>query len=308
MAIARTPLTFYCAGARCAGMLYAPVAPSGARVPCVVMANGFSGTMDWILPSFAERFAAAGIAALTFDYRHLGASEGEPRQLVDVDEQRADLRAAIALARSLPAIDPTRVALWGTSLGGSHATTLAAEDPRIAALILTMPALDALAGGNVDAKRRRLGASRLTTARVTARLLRIAMEDALRAALGRSPRYLAVYGAPGEAFFTDPDLAARFATVAAGSPTWQNRVAARFLLKVPRYSEGTFERISAPLLVCLAEHDLEVSAEYVKSKAAKARSADVRVYPVGHFDLYHGEAFEKVVADQVAFLRAKLVG
>ncbi|WP_438023844.1 alpha/beta hydrolase [Sorangium sp. So ce233] len=301
----RTPLTFQSEGAVCAATLFTPAAPR-AQTPCVVMANGFSGTMDWILPWFAERFATAGLAVLTFDYRHLGQSGGEPRQIVDVQEQRADLRAAVALARSRQGIDPERVALWGTSLGGSHVVEIAAEDPRIAAVILNMPALDALAGASTKAKRERARVGRATTAWVTARLLAAAVRDAARGALGRPPRYLAVYGAPGEAFFTDPGLAPRFERVAAESATWQNRVAARFLLRLPRYREGTMERIAAPILVCLAEHDVEVSAEFVKAKAAKARRADVRVYPAGHFDLYHGDTFEQAVADQTEFLRAHL--
>jgi hypothetical protein len=32
----------------------------------------------------------------------------------------------------------------------------------------------------------------------------------------------------------------------------------------------------------------------------------VRVYPEGHFDIYTGEAFERVVADQIAFLRHRV--
>ncbi len=31
-----------------------------------------------------------------------------------------------------------------------------------------------------------------------------------------------------------------------------------------------------------------------------------RAYPVGHFDLYHGAAFQQVVTDQVRFLYAHL--
>ena len=44
------------------------------------MAHGFSGTMDWIVPDFAARFADGGLAALIFDYRYLGDSGGEPRE------------------------------------------------------------------------------------------------------------------------------------------------------------------------------------------------------------------------------------
>lgn len=62
----RTRISFDVKGATCAGYIYLPEGDD-APVPCVVMANGFSGTMDWILPGFAERFAAAGLAVLIFD-------------------------------------------------------------------------------------------------------------------------------------------------------------------------------------------------------------------------------------------------
>jgi hypothetical protein len=304
MVIERRPIHFQVDGTDVRGVLYLP--RSTAKLACVVLAHGFSGTMDWILPSFAERFASAGLAALTFDYRHFGASGGEPRQLVDVVEQRADLRAAVDFARRQPEIDAERIALWGTSLGGSHVALAAAEDARITALVLNMPALDPLVGGNVPAKRKRLDVSWAAIACTTLQLLAAAVHDALRAALGRSPRYLAVYGEPGTAFFTDPELADNFARVTASSPTWENRVAARFLLGLPRYRKGTMERIAAPILVCLAEHDLEVSTSYVKRTVAKAKRAEVRVYSAGHFEMYHGDALEKVVADQTAFLYAHL--
>lgn len=298
---------FESGGERCAGTWYWPHGEA-ERWPCVVLANGFSGTRDWILPDFAARFAAGGIAALAFDYRRLGESEGSPRQVVDLEAQRMDLRAALRHARGETRVDPRRVAIWGTSLGGSHALTVAAEERQLAALILNMPALDVVAGSNVDLKRQRLGFSRTRTAAVTLRLLAVALRDLARKARGAEPLYLAVYGAPGEAFFTDPDLAPRFRRVAEGSPTWQNRIAARFLLRPPRYREGTFERATAPILICLAEHDLELSADFIRAKAARARPrAEIRVYPVDHFGMYHGEAFERVAADQVAFLRAHMI-
>ena len=304
MHIQKTHVGFRVGASRVAGVLYLP--DSALRSPCVVLANGFSGTMDWIVPRFAERFAAAGVAALAFDYRHLGESEGAPRQLVDLEEQRADLRAAIGFVRAHPAIDPGHIALWGTSLGGSHAVTVAAEDPSIAALVLNAPALDALAGANIEAKRRSLGVSSTMVITTTMRLLAAALDDAVRGALHLPPRYLAVYGKPGKAFFTDPALAENFARLEAASTSWQNRIAARFLLHAPRYRRGTIKRISAPILVCLAEHDVEVSAAFVTSKLTEAKAGRVRIYPVGHFDLYHGDTFNAVVADQVAFLREHL--
>ena len=46
------------------------------------------------LPGYAERFAAAGFAALAFDYRRFGASEGEPRNQLDPHDQLQDVRNA----------------------------------------------------------------------------------------------------------------------------------------------------------------------------------------------------------------------
>jgi alpha/beta superfamily hydrolase len=74
------------------------------------MAHGFSGTMDWIVPDFAAKFADGGLAALTFDYRYLGESEGEPRQLISTRKQCDDLRRAVAFARSRQEIDASRIA------------------------------------------------------------------------------------------------------------------------------------------------------------------------------------------------------
>lgn len=300
-AFTTTTVSFDSDGAACAGNLYLPEGLEPPH-PCVVMANGFSGTMDWILPGFAERFAAAGIATLIFDYRHLGRSEGQPRQLVDVKEQRADLRRAVDFARRREDIDPDRIALWGTSLGGSHVVDLAASDPRIGAVVANMPALDAIKGANLAAKRERANASRWQTVRATVQLLGAATIDALRGALGLSPRTIAVYGAPGRAFFTDPALAERFRRVEQESATWQNRVAPRFLFGVPRYREGTMERIQAPLLVCLARDDVELSNAFVADKARKAPHAEIREYPAEHFDMYHGAMLEQVATDQVEFL------
>ena len=52
---------------------------SGERVPAVAMAHGFGAVKEMYLEPFARRFAAAGIAALVFDYRGFGRSGGEPR-------------------------------------------------------------------------------------------------------------------------------------------------------------------------------------------------------------------------------------
>ena len=50
-------------------------------------AHGLAGVKEMRLDAYAERFCAAGLACLVFDYRHFGESAGEPRQLLDIQRQ-----------------------------------------------------------------------------------------------------------------------------------------------------------------------------------------------------------------------------
>jgi uncharacterized protein len=114
----RIDVAFNSQGVHCAAWLYRPDGPGPH--PCVILANGFGAIREMRLPAYAERFAQAGLAVLIFDYRHFGASEGEPRQLLDIKQQLADWAAAISYVRGLDDIDPERIALWGTSFSGGH--------------------------------------------------------------------------------------------------------------------------------------------------------------------------------------------
>ncbi|MEA2349594.1 MAG: hypothetical protein QOG86_535, partial [Thermoleophilaceae bacterium] len=138
----RENVTFASDGELCAAWLYRP--DGGGPAPCVVLAHGWSGIREQRLDAYAERFADAGMAALVFDYRHFGASGGEPRQLLDVPRQLEDWRAAVAFARGLDGVDPERIALFGTSFSGGHVVSVAAGDDRIAAVVAQVPFADGL--------------------------------------------------------------------------------------------------------------------------------------------------------------------
>jgi cephalosporin-C deacetylase-like acetyl esterase len=58
----RSDVWFQSDGARCAAWLYRPDGGE-RRVPCVVMAHGFSAVREARLDAFAERFAGAGRGA-----------------------------------------------------------------------------------------------------------------------------------------------------------------------------------------------------------------------------------------------------
>ena len=77
----RRDVEFDAEGVTLRGWLYAP--EGGGPLPRVVMAHGFSAVKEMYLDDFAAAFAEAGLAALVFDNRNFGASDGEPRQEID---------------------------------------------------------------------------------------------------------------------------------------------------------------------------------------------------------------------------------
>jgi uncharacterized protein len=96
----RTRVSLDSGGVELVGYLYHAAGNADGDVPCVVMGHGFSGTQDRLFDN-AEQFAGAGFAVLTFDYRNFGESGGEPRQLVSIEGQLEDWRAAIRFVRGL---------------------------------------------------------------------------------------------------------------------------------------------------------------------------------------------------------------
>src|SRR3954453_7319559 len=75
----------------------------------VVMAGGFAVPKEPATDRFAAAFHAAGFSVLAFDYRRLGESGGEPRQVVRIKDQLADWHAALEFAASLPGVERSKV-------------------------------------------------------------------------------------------------------------------------------------------------------------------------------------------------------
>jgi uncharacterized protein len=279
----------------CAAWLYVP--DGDGPFPAVVLAHGWTGVREQRLDAFAVRFAEAGLAAVVFDYRHFGASSGEPRQLLDIKRQLADWAAAVTFARSRAEIDGARIALWGTSFSGGHVIETAARDPQIAAVVAQAPFADGLR--NLPSLGVRL-ALRLTAA---------GLRDQIGAVLGRPPHMVASVGPPGSlAVMTTPDAEPGFRGIDPPGSSWRNEAAARIALRVSTYRPGRHsDRIAGPILFAIAEDDAITPPAFARASAARARHSEVRTYPGGHFDVYVGAGFERAVADQVDFLSRHLL-
>jgi dienelactone hydrolase len=286
-------LEFDSQGIKCVGYLHVP--DRLGRLPCVILVTGFSGTQDTpSIQAMARALTTAGFAAMSFDFRNFGESGGAPRQVIRLKDQLADIHAAVGCVRAQPDVDPARVALWGTSLGGGHVVTAAAEDPNLKAVVAQIP----FSGFPKKVENR--------STRATLRLLGAMIRDALRGALGRPPLYIRAVGPTGDlAAMASPQ--AQNTIEALRSEHWRNEVAPRVLFEMMRYKPSDFApRVSAPLLVCLAEYDREGPAELVRELARQAKRAEVKSYPVAHFDFYRPEVREQVIRDQLEFLHRHL--
>src|SRR6476620_11515237 len=119
------------------GWLYEP--EGGGPFPLVVMAHGFSAVKEMYLDDFAEAFADAGMAALVYDNRNLGASDGTPRGDIDPRQQIDDYRTAITFAAGLDTVDAGRIGVWGSSYSGGHVLVVAAIDRRVKCVVSQVP-------------------------------------------------------------------------------------------------------------------------------------------------------------------------
>jgi uncharacterized protein len=281
--------TFRSDGVDCAARVYRPDVAPGETTPCIVMANGFSLTRDDGLPAFAERFADSGVTALAFDFRHLGASGGGPRQLIDLDRQRADFRAAVSFARGLEGVDGDAVAVWGFSMAGGHAIYTATGDQQIAAALALCPVTDLLATVRMAPTRNSL--------RITI--------DTLRNAAGRRPVHIPVAGRPGSyALCTQLEALPGFDAVCGDRSLWRNEfVPSLSLLKSTYRPVRVAHRVRCPLFVCIGEEDHMVPRRAAERTVERAPRGERRVYPIDHFGGFLGGDFERVVADQIEFLR-----
>jgi fermentation-respiration switch protein FrsA (DUF1100 family) len=110
--------------------------------PVVVMAGGWCYVKELRQPQYAEEFVRRGFAALIFDYRTIGASDGEPRQHLDPWAQVEDFRNAITYLETRSDIDAERIGAWGISYSGGHVLILGAIDPRVKVIVSNVPVID----------------------------------------------------------------------------------------------------------------------------------------------------------------------
>ena len=268
-------------------------------VPCVIMSHGFGGTKDMLLESYALRYREAGMAVLTYDFRHFGESEGEPRQLFYISYQLEDLSAAIEYVRGVKEVNSDKIALWGTSAAGGYGIVVAARDKKIACVVGQCPALDSREDGKLALKREGIG--------FFLRLFMHAQRDMGRSRFGLSAHKIPIIGKPGTlAMITAPGAFESYSKLA--SPGFVNEVCARILLRSHGHNPIDYAKdVKCPVLLQVCTKDNLVSKiSYQKTARILDKYVTLKVYSIGHFEIYEGEYFKKAISDQIDFFKKHL--
>lgn len=290
----RRDVEFLSQGTICRGWLYQPDRQA-APAPAVVMAQGFTGVKEIDLPAFAERFASAGLVVLLFDYRHFGASEGEPRGQMFPQLQLEDYRNAISFLQEHPQVDPDCIGAWGTSFSGGHVLHLGAFDRRLRAVVSQMPTTSLLA--NVR---------RVHSAESFARAIERLERDRRERYRSGQVTYVPVV-ADGDQECVLPGRAelARLTRQGHEAPTWRNAITAESFEKILEYTPAANMRFISPtpLLMILAGLDTLTSADLAMDAYEAALEPKSLVWlRCGHHDVYDApQYFERACGAAIAW-------
>jgi fermentation-respiration switch protein FrsA (DUF1100 family) len=243
------------------------------------MAHGFSAVKEMYLTRFAEHFMGAGFAVVLFDYRCMGASDGEPRGQIFPWDQIEDYRNAITFARQQTEVDGERIGIWGTSYSGAHVLVVGALDRRVKCVVSQVPLVDGWANLH-----------RIVVDEDVAGFVAALQQDREARFSSGAVNYVPVVAQDRNCALPTVDSYKWFTeTHQAMAPSWENRVTLESIEQFMAYTPGVYlPRISpTPLLLAVAEHDILTPTDLAVAAYGQAREPKkLAIIPGGHFDAY----------------------
>jgi ketosteroid isomerase-like protein/fermentation-respiration switch protein FrsA (DUF1100 family) len=273
-------------GIACAGTFFRPVG-KGDAVPAVVICHGFSAVRRMTLPKYAEALAASGIAVLTFDYRFIGESGGEPRYQVYPHEQREDIRNAMTWLAKQPGIDSDRIGLWGSSLGGGHVIQVAVHDSRVKAILTQVPAVSpakVIEGLPADAR---------------ATLFDAVEADRCRRANGGGRALIPITAPEGEFSALGSNDLQWHLDMEAQYPPFANLVTLDSMGVMAENDPGAWvRRLAVPVLMVVCENDQTADPDLaLETYAEMSEPKELLTYVGDHYDVYDNPDMRSRVID-----------
>lgn len=256
--------------------------PKGADriLPGVVLGHGWGMCAGGDLEDYASRIASRGLAAMTFDFRGLGASDGEPRQEIDPNRQIDDYRTAVTYLGSRPEVDSHRIGIWGSSYSGGHVLAVGATDSRVKCVVAQVPTISGYEASLRKARPEKQAA-----------MLESFHADRLARLQGQAPGMIQTVGTPEETNIAYPD-ADSYAYMMGESkrvPAWRNETTIRSIEAARFYEPGHWiDRIGPkPLLMIVADNDTTTPADMQLGAFERAREPKkLLLVQGGHYSVY----------------------
>jgi dipeptidyl aminopeptidase/acylaminoacyl peptidase len=127
----RVQIPYPQAGVRLAGILRRPAGPTVGRPPVVIMVPGLDSVKEE-LQATADLFLRRGLATLAVD----GPGQGESEFDLPIEPAfERPVAAIVDWVLGRPDLDPSRVGLFGVSLGGYYAVRAAGHEDRLRAAV-----------------------------------------------------------------------------------------------------------------------------------------------------------------------------
>ncbi|MFJ3867637.1 alpha/beta hydrolase [Streptomyces nigra] len=261
-------------GATLVGQLYRPAAANSDRLAAVIVTGAWGTVKEQMPAGYAREMASRGYAALTFDFKGWGESDGRPRSMEDPFAKAADISAAAEYLASRSDIDHDAIGGLGICASAAYMATAATKTDLIKSLALIAPALP-----SPSTVTEHLGGVDGATA------LRDAAREAHRAyeATGKELLVPAVPPAaenpePGADYYTNPDRG--------NVPEWGNTFnPASWLTWFEYDAQAPAPNLRQPLLT--VHSDAAASPESVKEFVAQVpQVTDIWLDGVSQFDFY----------------------
>ncbi|KUI66527.1 hypothetical protein VM1G_02157 [Cytospora mali] len=280
-------------GLTLAGVLYS----ADQRGPGVIITPGFNCVKEMFISEVAEEFQKHGITALIYDPRNLGDSEGNPRNDIDPVMQISDYSDALTYMRTLPIVDPERIAFWGQSFAGCIALCAAALDKRAKLCIAVCPLL------NYELPPEKFP-----------RVLAMTMRDRESQAAGNPPMTIPVLNSQGQnpaglgLGATTDELDYMLNAQSRGAPNYKNQTTIQSYYKLMKWQPHGIMRYIDPTPVMMVIPELDALSPPEEQHALFTMFPEPKLVYVahgkGHLDVLSGEDFPELAAMQAEFVKS----
>ncbi|KAK4951609.1 hypothetical protein LTR10_010586 [Elasticomyces elasticus] len=281
------------------GWFFSPTSSNG-KLPCLVMAHGFTALKEMDLDTFAEHFTSKlPISCLVYDNRNFGDSEGAPRHEIIPSLQQSDYSDAITYAQSLGDVDAEKIGVWGSSYSGGHVLVVGAVDRRVKVVLSQVPLVNGWDNFN-----------RLIRPDFQPALNQTFQQDRLARMSGKEPGKIpVVHENPLEMSSMPSADSYQFFSMWEKKSNWKNEVTIRSieLLRANDPAHGIHRISPTPLLMTVAQDDVLTPPDLALEAFSRAREPkQLHIIPGGHFDGYAGFNFERNAGRQTEFLKQTL--